>query len=70
MFGPVDYKYIQPFSENCKVAVPDNYKPFYIPHCGFIYRPYNCMENLNPEKVFKEFEEYLGKLGIDVDLKG
>ena len=70
MFGPVDYKYIQPFSENCKVVVPDNYKPFYIPHCGFISKPYDCMENLNPEKVFKEFGEYLGKLGIDVDLKG
>jgi hypothetical protein len=59
MFGPVDYKYIQPFSENCKVVVPDNYKPFYIPHCGFISKPYDCMENLKPEKVFKEFERYI-----------
>ncbi|UXM85417.1 glycosyltransferase family 9 protein [Methanococcus aeolicus] len=64
MFGPVDYNYIHPFSENCKVVVPDNYKPFYIPHCGFISKPYDCMKDLKPEKVFREFEEYLGKLNI------
>ncbi|EHP84939.1 glycosyltransferase family 9 protein [Methanotorris formicicus] len=69
MFGPVDYKYIHPFSENCKVVVPDNYKPFYIPHCGFISKPYDCMKDLKPEKVFKEFEEYLKDLGIYEKLK-
>ncbi|MDK2789579.1 MAG: heptosyltransferase [Methanothermococcus sp.] len=59
MFGPVDYKYIHPFSENCRVVVPDNYKPFYIPHCGFISKPYDCMKDLKPEKVFREFRDYL-----------
>ena len=70
MFGPVDYKYIQPFSENCKVVVPDNYKPFYIPHCGFISKPYDCMENLKPEKVFNEFEGHLRKSDVRINLKG
>ena len=70
MFGPVDYRYIHPFSENCKVVTPDNYKPFYVPHCGFISKPYNCMKDLKPEKVFKEFEEYLKELNIKIDLKG
>ena len=70
MFGPVDYKYIQPFSENCKVVVPDNYKPFYIPHCGFISKPYDCMKSLKPEKVFNEFEKYLEKLDVEINLKG
>lgn len=59
MFGPVDYRYIHPFSENCRVLVPDGCKPFYVPHLGFVSKPYNCMKNLKPEKVFKVLEEHL-----------
>jgi ADP-heptose:LPS heptosyltransferase len=64
MFGPVDYEYIQPFSKNCKILVPENYSSVYTPHEGFVSKPIECMENLNVNTVFEEFEKLISGLEL------
>jgi tetrahydromethanopterin S-methyltransferase subunit B len=62
MFGPVDYEYIQPFSKNCKVLVPENYSSVYTPHTGFVLKPGECMHQLDVNTVFEEFKKLISGL--------